>query len=424
MEAIQTAITQLTGAVNAQIEATRKIETRLLAIEARDAGPVTNQTALRSPRNESDLKEISKLPDSVKELQTFDGNPVQYISWIHNVENILGDYAVVKDKPIYRAILQSIRQKIRGGADTALISYNIFDEDWSAIKRCLSLHYADKRDIRTLEHQLNTLTQKNSSLDEFYANVNHQFSLIINKIKTEDYGTETIDALIENYRNRALDVFIRGLNGDLSKILIIQKPQTLPEAYASCLEVQNLNYRNLAIHQKNTQNTITAPVNQIFAPRQGQFRPIPPQPQKPMSLQHKNMAYNIQHNQYQKNHFQPQRFQTYQTPPRPTQQKPSQPMEVDQSIQTKQVNYMNKPNYNQQTYTPANYNNRFRNSSDNYQAKRQRLYNLETQDEAEYLEDYEEEDEEGNDQDCEIVQPEEESSEVNFMTKASLAYHT
>jgi hypothetical protein len=125
------------------------------------------------------------------------------------VENILRDYEIMSDKPIYRAILQSVRQKIRGNANSALISYNIFDNDWMAIKKCLSLHYADKRDLRTLEHQLGNLIQRNMSLDEFYANVNHQFSLIVNKIKTEDYKPEAINVLVETYRNRALDVFIR-----------------------------------------------------------------------------------------------------------------------------------------------------------------------------------------------------------------------
>lgn len=162
------------------------------------------------------------------------------MSWVHSVEVILSDFDKVKGKPIYRAILQHVRQKVRGAADSALISYNIFDSNWLKIKECLSLHYADKRDIRTIEHQLHQLHQKGSRVDEFYARVNHQFSLIINKIKTESYTDETIKVLVETYRNRALDVFIRGLNGDLSRMLLIQRPRTLPEAYSACLEIQNV----------------------------------------------------------------------------------------------------------------------------------------------------------------------------------------
>lgn len=145
--------------------------------------------------------------------------------WIHD--------QIVKNKPVYRATLQSIRQKIRGTAN-AIITYNIFHDDWIAIKKCLLLHYADKRDMRTLEHQLSNLRQSQSSIDDFYASVNHQFSLIINKLKTESYLAETPGVLVETYRNRALDVFVRGLNGELSKLLMIQKLSTLPEEYTLC----------------------------------------------------------------------------------------------------------------------------------------------------------------------------------------------
>lgn len=67
------------------------------------------------------------------------------------------------------------------------------------------------------------MIQANSSIDEFYATINYQLSLLINKLKTEDCSQDTVTALTENYRNRALDVFVRGLNGNLSKMSIIQK---------------------------------------------------------------------------------------------------------------------------------------------------------------------------------------------------------
>ena len=45
-------------------------------------------------------------------------------------------------------------------------------------------------------------------MEEFYASVNRQLSLIINKLKTESYSLETVRALIEIYRNRNLDVSV------------------------------------------------------------------------------------------------------------------------------------------------------------------------------------------------------------------------
>lgn len=224
MEELRSNVTQITGAVNALLEKINILERKVSHLDALNEAAAStsnrvnavDEEVTQAPTTLDDIKEISRLPDCVKELQIFDGNPVQYVSWVHSVESILSDFSVVRDKPLYRAILQHIRQKVRGAADSALISYNIFDSNWSKIKECLSLHYADKRDIRTLEHQLHRLNQRGMKVDEFYAKVNHQFSLILNKIKTESYSEETVRVLIETYRNRALDVFIRGLSGDMS----------------------------------------------------------------------------------------------------------------------------------------------------------------------------------------------------------------
>lgn len=388
MDILQKQVTELTGAINNVLNRLKAIEGRLQSVESSDRPGVTlveQPTPLCSPRTEADLKEIGRLPDCVKELQVFDGNPTQYVSWVHTVEGILKDFSIIKDKPLYRAILQHVRQKIRGNADNALISYNIFDDDWAEIKKCLSLHYADKRDIRTLEHQLNQLSQRGMRLDEFFANVNHQFSLIINKIKTESYSQETVNALVETYRNRALDVFIRGLNGDLSRMLIVQKPKTLPEAYTACLEIQNLNFRNHSIHSPSTTNTVTAPLNQTFKPA------IPPK-------RHFRYPYESgNHTYYPSN--------SGSTPPlRPTAPKPHEKMDVDRSMQSRNVNYMNRPRGS----NPFSFKRKTK--SENYPQKQQRLYHMEMREE-EPIVDYDE------------LAQEEVQDEVNFMKDAHPAFH-
>lgn len=406
MEEITEQLKQLTGAINAQIGVTRQLESRLKILESKTKHQEDAiQANSAPPRSEQDLKDIARLPDSVRELQTFDGNAVQYISWTHSVENILRDYELVKNKPIYRAILQAIRGKVRGNADAALISYNIFDDNWESIKTCLSLHYADKRDLRTLEYQMSTLTQGRYSIDQFYARVNHQFSLIINKIKTENYSRETINALIESQRNRALDVFIRGVNGELSKYLMLQKPQTLPEAYSTCLELQNYNCRSQTLQSRSGYNTNQymgkIPSNKIrqpFIPPQQEY-----QQQQPLTPQQKVSAYNLQH----------QRPSI--PPPRPP--KPHEKMEVDRSMQTRQVNYMNRPSNNSNdTYKrPPSTSNLPSN-------KYQRLFHLETPVEAEHFEDFDDNyDQEYSEAEEEI---EEENQEINFMMDARPAYPT
>lgn len=402
MEEIQVSVTQLTGAVNSVLDQLRGFETRIVQIEQyggrnaiesmvkqldsignkikqmedRNSIGISTQSSvhkepLRGPNTESELREIAKLPDPVKEIQVFEGNPTQYVSWVHNIETVLKDYEIVRGKPLYRAILQHIRQKIRGKADAALVSYNIFDGEWEEIKRVLSLHYADKRDIRTLEHQLNSLKQGSSRVDDFYATVNHQFSLIINKIRCEAYSCETADALVGTYRDRALDVFVRGLSGDLSRLLIIQKPKTLPEAYSACLEMQNLNFRNSSVHIQAS-NMISAPVHYNFnsdkvpSPSGNNFDKYPNTMSRYGQQQLTRFPNNRSSHGQQRNSSWVPSFRSRQShpPPRPTGPKPPVKMELG-SVQTGNVNYMNRPN---------NPFKREASDSHNYPLKQQRLH--------------------------------------------------
>ena len=102
-------------------------------VSVRNYSSSNSHPPLRAPATEAELAEIGKLPDCVKDLQPFEGDPTQYVSWIHSVENILKDYDIVRQRPIYRAIIQAIRRKCRGKADAALNSDNIVTKSPSII---------------------------------------------------------------------------------------------------------------------------------------------------------------------------------------------------------------------------------------------------------------------------------------------------
>lgn len=368
MDSLTQSVTELNGSVRALMAELRKAEARIRQLEQLNgAAEAPREVPLRGPTTEEELKEVGRLPDSVRDLEVFEGDPVQYVYWVHSVEGILDDYKIVRSRPIYKAILKTIRGKIRGKANAALISHNIFDSDWPAVKACLSLHYADKRDIRTLEHQLGQLTQGNSRLDEFYARVNHQFSLIINKLKSGDHSPEVVDALMETYRNRALDVFVRGLKGDLSRMIIVQKPRTLPEAYTACLDIQNLNFRAFPIHGVNTRNVVTVPRNEMTTsdyPRRNNF-----------ASDGKFDQGWRNHSEQSRNYRAFDRFQNQETigsnPNSSTAQNAVVKMEVDRSTQSRKYNHVN----------PVQGNNPFKrgppSSSGNF-PRRQKLYHINT----------------------------------------------
>lgn len=181
-----TTLTALLGQMANVKEDIKKVSDKVAALESvreKESPVIAQPKPLTPARNEYELKEISKLPDCVKELQVFEGEFDNYASWIGRAKAILKDYQIIKDRPIYRSIVLHIRQKIRGNAETALISYNVLDDDWHKIKRILTLHYADKRDLRTLEHQMGQISQGMKTVDAFYTAVNNHFALIVRSLK-------------------------------------------------------------------------------------------------------------------------------------------------------------------------------------------------------------------------------------------------
>lgn len=103
----------------------KKLVARLVTLEGdyENRNPVGIQvTPLTKARYEYELKEASTLPDCVKELKVFEGQPECYVSWINRAQSILNEYQVITNKPLYRSIVLHIRNKIRGNADTSLLA--------------------------------------------------------------------------------------------------------------------------------------------------------------------------------------------------------------------------------------------------------------------------------------------------------------
>lgn len=205
-----------------------------------------------NPEYNGNLSDMDKIPDVVRCLREFSGAPGEFSSWRKSVDRILKIYEPLRGSPKYYGILNVIRNKIVGNADIALESYNTV-LDWKAISKCLTMHYGDKRDLGTLEYQMNSLVQGNQSVQEFYQMVYQHLSLILNKISCMDVGPESLNLLTRTYRDKALDTFIRGLKGDLPRLLGIREPVDLPQALYLCLKLQNQNYR--AGHAYGNHNT-------------------------------------------------------------------------------------------------------------------------------------------------------------------------
>lgn len=307
---------------------------------------ILSETNNKTQKNDSDedngidgdrnLTGMERIPDVVKSLREFSGKPGEFGSWRKSVERILNIYNHLRGTTKYYGILTVIRNKIIGCADIALESYNT-PLEWKSIVRCLNLHYADKRDLGTLEYQMTALIQKHGTVPEFYQEVYQHLSLILNKLSSMDISTESMNVMVQTYRDKALDTFIRGLKGDLPRLLAMKEPEDLPQALHLCLKIQNMDYRINHSSNFNKQAAPSAP----NVPLRNNLRPMQPfrnqfYPQllhNPQPILRPKISTPVQYpNFYSKNPY------TYQKPL----SKP-EPMDIDQSLQSRVVNYQNRP---------------------------------------------------------------------------------
>lgn len=308
----------------------------------------------------TNLTDLDKIPDIVKCIREFSGQPGEFSSWRKSVDRVLQIYESLKGTPKYYGILSVIRNKIVGNADIALESYNT-PLNWEKISRCLTLHYADKRDLGTLEYQMMTLIQGNQTIPEFYQQVYQHLSLILNKLSCTGMGPESLDNLIQSYRDKALDTFIRGLKGDLPRLLSIREPSDLPQALHLCLKLQNVDYRIQYANNSSQNSHRRPPIPPPLIPKRNTQPFYPQLLHNPQNYANHKPVQSFNRPQFGFPTHQPNRpqfgFPTWQYPmtPRPHQNpqghpflppkplpKPT-PMSVDGSIHSKQVNYTNRP---------------------------------------------------------------------------------
>lgn len=291
-----------------------------------------------------------KIPQIVTELPEFHGDPRCLSEWIKDCEDILELYQDIQGSFQFYLIIKSIRRKVRGEANDILISNNTPTE-WAPIKQVLCLYYADKRDLMTLDTQLKTMSRaQNEPIEIFYSWVREMMTLISSAIQTDIRWQDGKMPIIRLYNMMALDTFIRGLGEPLSLFCKNFKPENLAQAYHYCVEFQNLNMRNAPLRQRISNPPVPPPrgtaqfqqarINhsvpaypyQLPQPRINQYLPKPIPKPRIMTPQPNQWPQNV--NQWQAQRFAPNPWQ-------PQQQPEPEPMEIDPSTRSRNINYKN-----------------------------------------------------------------------------------
>lgn len=353
-------------------------------IAAQEAGNLAAaQVGQQQHPVESALRAL-QTPQIIRILPPFDGNPIKLHSFIRSIDELMPEIERVRGTPAYTVWLLAIRSKIIGDADCVLEFYGT-GSDWDEIKTNLITHYSDKRDEVTLTKDLFKLTQNDKKVEDFFKDIQFALSLMINQLNINEPNVDVRTAKNQFYQDMGLKVFLAGLNEPIGTVIRAQCPTSLKDALRRCLEERNFQLNKPkpappAIPPRNRYpNRDFNPFLQGF---QSHPLPYPPMPYPPNPAQRNTPAHFNNFNraqQHLQNHPPPQRAlppsnlsraqqpstsNPFQRPPlgavpnnsnrpnsaqhrfpRPT------PMEVDQSVMSRQINYMGRPHWHEMHWT-------------------------------------------------------------------------
>lgn len=295
-----------------------------------------------------------RIPDLIKNLPTYNGDPSLLVSWITNTQSIITYFARIRDTPIFQVWLNQIRNKIIDKANEALISAQI-GNDWELIKNTLIQRFGDSRDISSLTQTIPYLQQAGKQIPEFYQECAGLLSNIHNKISLDPENEGHVGPIMRVMNIIVRDAFIDGLDPQYASYTRNFRPESLIEAYQAAQEQfiadQRVKEKNNRVKGKQVtqergnnirhnfyvnRNSNMRPNNYYRFGNNGNFGGN----NRPQNNYYNNNNYNRP--QQNNNYNRPQQNNNYNRPqqPRPV------PMDVDPSIRSRQFNRQNAGNFN------------------------------------------------------------------------------
>lgn len=252
--------------------------------------PQNSQTTNRAPSQSTptqtniDIFNSLRIPDAIKDLPKFDGNPRLLNEFINNVEEILLYIRGSDNTPYGQILLRAIRNKIEGQANEILNMYGT-PLIWDEMKNNLIMHYADKRTETSLIRDLHNAVQLIKTTEAFYGEIIEIQSALCNNILLNERDTNVVQAKKELYAEMCLNSFLTGLNEPLGSRIRTMQPQSLATALSFCIKEQNIYYQRNRQQQRN------------------QYKPYNRQNQN--NYQHRNTekSYDNQQTQYNNNRY-------------------------------------------------------------------------------------------------------------------------
>lgn len=178
------------------------------------------------------IDSLSRIPDPIKSIPTFDGNRKQLNSWINTAEKTLATFKPLVSDNVYEIYEQAVLNKLEGRAKDAICmacDINSFEE----AKEILINTLGDKFELSTYKAQL----WKNKQGAEMSVHKYYQTTkLIVQNIKTLAKQDKTYaaswTAISKFIEEDSLAAFISGLNSNYFGFAQAAKPESLEDAYA------------------------------------------------------------------------------------------------------------------------------------------------------------------------------------------------
>lgn len=201
----------------------------------------TNDNGSNHVITAKDICEALRVPDAIKDLPKFSGNPKLLFEFLNNVDEIRSLISCTEGTPYGNLLLRSIRNKIEGSANEILNMYGT-PLDWATIKQNLIHHYADKRNETSLIRDLHGIKQGNKPVEKFYNEIIEISATMTNYVQIHEQDNNVVKAKQSLYTEMCLNAFLSGLKEPLGATVRAMKPDNLATAFAYCIKEQNISY--------------------------------------------------------------------------------------------------------------------------------------------------------------------------------------
>lgn len=274
---LQNQIEELSALIERQSNQAQLANEQIAALQA------ASEAAARAPAIQAPAAAVQfpKIPDLIRLVPEFNGNPRNLSRWIESVEQKLEEskkFIAPNDHPIILPIwLGIIRDKIVEKANDALTASHT-PLEWGSIKNTLVEYFGDKSDLSILISRLTNLRQGSLTVTEFYQTCRNLLADINAKIMVGNNTVNEAKAIMGTYESLMINAFVDGLHDTISDLTRSTRPQSLLDAYhvaseheAAFRRRREKNSKNIPDNFKQKQNVTVPQQKPIYF--QNTFRP-------------------------------------------------------------------------------------------------------------------------------------------------------